>query len=271
MTESRPGGQPRPFGADELDGVSGLRPDELAADTRLARELEASAARVSVRPSPDFTDRVMAAVAKEPAAAPVRAARIALRHGAFWAFLASVRDAWRVTVSPAFPMAMRAQAMAMVLVVVGLTAGTSVVAAGAFGLLEGDRPTPPPSQTLETPVPTALPTATPTDGTASPEPSDTPEPSDSAEPSPSSLESAEPSDAADPSEPTETDEPAAIDSSTNRSSMSRASSSDHTPRPTDTPTHDGGEPAHPPEPAHSPWPAHSPGPAETPQPPEHHG
>jgi hypothetical protein len=255
MTESRPGGQPRPFGPSELDGVSGLPPDELAADTRLARELEASAARVSVRPSPDFTDRVMAAVAKEPVAAPARAARIALRRGAFGAFLASLRDAWRVTVSPAFPIAMRAQAMALVLVVVGLTAGSGVVAAGALGLLDGDRPTPRPSQPVETPAPSAPTTEAPSERPASLEPTSSPEPSPSFD-----EQSAEPSDSADPSEATEPDEPAETESATKRPSPTHAASPDRTSRPTASPTHDGGDGG---EPTHSPEPTRTPGPGET--------
>jgi hypothetical protein len=265
MTEYRPGGQPRPFGADELDGVSGLQPDELAADTRLARELQASAARVSVRPSPDFADRVMAAVAREPAAAPARAARIALRRGALGAFLVSLRDAWRVTISPSFPIAMRAQAMAMVLVVVGLTAGTGAVAAGALGLLDGNRSTPSPVPTLQSPVPTDVATETPSEWPASlePSPSEEPSPSDSAQPS----DSAEPSDSSDPAEATETDEPADAAALTTRSAPNWTPTpwtpTPWTPTPTQvpspapSPTHDGehgGEPPHSPEPTETPRP-----------------
>ena len=259
MTEYRPGGQPRPFGADELDGVSGLQPDELAADTRLARELQASAARVSVRPSPDFADRVMAAVAREPAAAPARAARIALRRGALGAFLVSLRDAWRVTVSPSFPMAMRAQAMAMVLVVGGLVAGGGVVTAGALGLLDGNRSTPSPVPTLQSPLPTDVATETPSERPASLEPSP------SEEPSPS--DSAEPSDSADPTEATETDEPAAAAALTTRSAPNWTPTPTRTPRPTPSPTHDGehsGEPTHSPEPTETPRPRETPRPTETP-------
>lgn len=252
MTENRPGGQPRPFGADELDGVSGLLPDELAAETRLARELEGAAARVSVRPSPDFTDRVMAAVALEPAAAPVLAARVALRHGAFGAFLASIRDAWRVTVSPAFPMAMRAQAMAMVLLVAGLVAGTGVAAAGAFGLLDGDRSSP----SIETPEPsvqaTVPPTAEPTESPASMEPSTSPEPSPSIE-----DESAEPTGS---TEPAGTDEPDSTASPTKKPSATRSPSPTGTPAPTETPSHDN-DPSASPE---TPRPSPTPRPTETP-------
>jgi hypothetical protein len=255
MTENRPGGQPRPFGADELDGVSGLRPDELAAETRLARELEGAAARVSVLPSPDFTDRVMAAVALEPAAAPVLAARVALRRGAFGAFLASIRDAWRVTVSPAFPMAMRAQALAMVLLVAGLAAGTGVVTAGAFGLFDADRPSP----SIETPEPsvqTAEPqTAEPTEGPASMEPSASPEPSPSLE-----DESAEPTESEEPTgseEPTRTDKPNATTSPTKKPSASPIPPPTSMPSPTGTPSHTADPSASPetPKPSRTPRPS----------------
>ncbi len=226
MTENRPGAQPRPFGADELDGVSGLAPDELASETRLARELEGTAARVSVRPSSDFTERVMAVVAKEPAAAPVLAARMALRHGSFGALLASIRDAWRVTVSPAFPMAMRAQAMAMVLLVAGLAAGTGVVTAGALGVLDGDRPSPV-TETTEpsvpvTEAPTAEPTAEPTQSPASIEPSSSPDPSPSIE------------DGTD--EPAGSAEPDKTPAPTKKPVATRTPSPTRTPTPTPTPT-----------------------------------
>ncbi len=230
MTDDRPGTQPRPFGPDELDGVSALRPDELIAETRLARDLEGVAARGSVRPSADFSDRVMAAVAREPAAAPVRAAGTALRHGAFVAFLASIRDAWRVTVSPAFPMAMRAQAMALVLVVAGVAAGSGAVTAGALGLLDGDRSTPTPPVEAPTPMiePTLLPTMT----------SQSPEPSDSVSPSPSMEdESGEPSGSPEPSQSpdTETGHPS-DDGGGSSGGTTAPSSTTKTPSPTRTPS-----------------------------------
>ena len=106
-----PGRKPRPFGPDELDGVAGLRPDELAAEARLARDLEGIAARGRRAPSSDFTDRVMAAVAAEPVPAPVIAAGSALRHGAALGFLASLRDSFRVAFGGGFPVAVRAQAL----------------------------------------------------------------------------------------------------------------------------------------------------------------
>ena len=252
MTENRPGTQPRPFGADELDGVSGLEPDELAVETRLARELEGTAARVSVRPSPEFTDRVMAAVATEPAAAPVLAARVALRHGALGAFLASIRDAWRVTLSPSFPMAMRAQALAMVLLVAGFAAGTGAATAGALGVFDGDRPSPS-IETAEpsvpvTQAPTAAPTAEPTESPESMEPSTSPEPSPS-------IEDETP-------EPTRSEEPDETASPTRKPSATRTPSPTSTPAPTETPSDDD-EHSDAPE---TPRPSRTPDHTETPDP-----
>lgn len=183
---------PRPFGPDELSGVPGLRPDELAAETRLARDLEAVAARDGITPSAGFADRVMGAIASEPLPSPAVAAGRALRHAALAGFLVSVRDAVRVAFSGGFPAAVRVQAFALVLLVVGLTGGSGYAAAGALGLL-GDRSSPAPS--LEAP---SLPPA-------SPAPTDTPPATleaPSLSPSPSPSPSAGPT--ASPEDPTET-------------------------------------------------------------------
>lgn len=203
MTESRPGGHPRSFGSDELADVEGIRPDELAAEARLARDLEGVAARGSARASADFADRVMAAVAKEPLAAPVAAAGAALRRGALGGFLASLRDAWRVTVSPSFPMVVRAQALALVLVAAGLAAGGGMVTAGALGLLDPARPAPAPSVEVPSPaIETPSESVEPTDGLETPGPSESPEPSASGD-----TESAEPSDTPEDSGSPEASEP----------------------------------------------------------------
>ena len=79
MSARYPGHNPNPFSSAELGGLD-LAPDEVAADGRLARDLEAVADRHTVRPSRDFTDRVMAAIADEPRPAPVVAAGSALRR-----------------------------------------------------------------------------------------------------------------------------------------------------------------------------------------------
>ena len=167
MTGDRPNGRPRPFGADELDGVTGIRPDELAAETRVARDLEGASARGGVKPSAGFTDRVMGAVAAEPVPAPVIAAGSALRHGAALGFLASIRDSFRVAFGRGFPVAVRAQALALVLVVTGVVAGSGLATAGAIGLLD-DRGSPSPAPSVAAPSPSELPSATPA-------PTDTPD------------------------------------------------------------------------------------------------
>ena len=192
----------RPFGPDELDGVAGLTPDELAAETRLARDLEGIAARDGIRVSPDFADRVMGAIALEPSPAPAVAAGSALRHAALLGFLVSVRDAVRVSFSGGFPVAVRAQAFALVLLVVGVTAGSGYAAAGALGLLDRGSPSPSvevPSVPVETAQPTATPQATAEAPSATPEAS--PDPSGSPEPS-ETPEASERADAAETSRPT---------------------------------------------------------------------
>ena len=130
---------PRAFGPGELDGAEGLRVDDVAAETRIARDLEAMTSQAAALPSPDFTDRVMLAIDLEPVPAPAHAAAVALRRGAIGAFLASFSDAWRVATRSGFPTAVRAQALALVLVVGALAAGSGVAAAGAVGLIRDDR------------------------------------------------------------------------------------------------------------------------------------
>lgn len=195
MTEPRPSGPPMPFTAAELDGASGLHADELAGDTRMARDLETLAARTTNPPpaaSAAFADRVMTAVAAEPVPAPARLAGRALRRGSLSALLLSLRDAWRVTTSTGFPMAARAQAMALVLVVAALVTGSSMVTAGALGLLGTDHATPAPS--LERP---SGPAETPTSATGTPEPTEDASASPDASESPTES-SAEPDASASP-------------------------------------------------------------------------
>ncbi len=270
MTAPRPGDKARPFGPDELDGVSGILPDELAAETRLARDLEAIAARDGIIASADFADRVMAAVVLEPVPAPAVAAGSALRHAALIGFLASVRDAFRVTFGGGFPTAVRAQALALILIVAGATAGTGYVAAGALGLL-GDHASPSPSieAPSQQPSQTAEPTGTPDATFGTPSPSPSPEPSMSDAPEPS--ESAEGSSG----NPGETAEPGG-DSGSSGSSGAAATrtptpTAKPTPKPTATPTATP-EPTHTHEPDETPKPTRTPSPSPSPSPtptPEH--
>jgi hypothetical protein len=203
MTDPRLERGPRPFGAGELDGVPDIAPDELAGDAMAARELEALADRTGGAPTGDFVDRVMAAVATEPRPAPARAAGVALRRGAFGAFLSSLGDAWRVTLRPGFPMAVRAQALALVLLVAGLAAGSSLATAGAIGLLDNrGGPSPYPSlvaPSVETDLPSVVaPTRIATSEDASPERSESVEPAETPDRAPAEpTASPKPADSGD--------------------------------------------------------------------------
>jgi len=250
----------RPFGPDELAGVDDIRPDELAAETRLARDLEIVAGRSSAVPSAAFADRVMAAVAAEPVPAPARAAGSALRRGAIAAFVLSIRDAFRVTFGGGFPAMVRAQALALVLVVAALGAGTTYGAAAALGLLGG----PQPPSVIPSPV-------LPLRGEdASPSPSPSPSPSVSPEvsvsPGPAESEAAESESPEASGEPSESEEATASDDGSGDPSPTKRPSS--TPKPTATPTddHGGGDATHSPEPTRTPQPTETPDTDETPTP-----
>jgi hypothetical protein len=269
MTAERPNGRPQPFGPDELAGVDGVRPDELAAETRIARDLEGVALRGGVATSSDFTDRVMGAVAAEPVPAPVIAAGSALRHGAALGFLASIRDSFRVAFGGGFPVAVRAQALALVLVVTGVVAGTSLATAGAMGLLE-DRGAPSPGPTVAAPSPSEPPSA-------SPMPTESPEATSdaqSASPEPSESEGTE------TVAPDESDDPAASEEPGDNGSGSETESertpapspkASATPRPTVAPTarptaRPTATPTHEPEESRTPRPTDTPHPEDTPSP-----
>ncbi len=171
-----------PFRPDELEGADGIGSDALAAESRVARDLEAAASRSGVTaPTTGFADRVMAAVAAEPLPAPARAAGSALRHGAFAALLVSIRDAFRVSFSGGFPALVRAQALALVLIVVVLGGGAAYGAAAAAGILDASPPPVQPSPVQ--PSPSDLTDPTPSlPPTPSPSPSPVPEITTSPEP-----------------------------------------------------------------------------------------
>lgn len=244
---------PRPFRPDELEGADGLRPEELGAEARIARDLEALAARSGAAPAPDFVDRVMVAVAKEPAPAPVRAAGIALRRGALIAFLASLRDAFDVALRPGFPMAVRAQAVALVLVVGGLAAGSGLAAAGAVGLFGGN-------QGVASPGPTDAAPSQP--APSAPPPSQLAPSAPPVSASPAIEPSAQPDGSLRPgltAEPEATDD----DGSGGPDDTSAAPTKKPTRTPTPTPTDDDHEDDTP-EPSRTPKPSETPEPSETP-------
>lgn len=184
---------PRPFSPAELDGVDLASPDELVALSRIARELEAAAERGGVRPSADFANRVMRSIAAEPSPAPVRAASEAVRRRSASAVLGAIRDAVRVAFGAGFPIAVRAQALALVLAVTVVVAtGSSVVTVGAVRLLGGNPMPGFPDSTSQpvTPIAPATPHGSidPSGPDGSPEPSEPGEPSASDYPNPSGPE-----------------------------------------------------------------------------------
>lgn len=205
-----------------------------------ARELESVTAE-GIHPTEGFEDRVMAAIATEPAPRLVLRPGSAVRGGRAGSFLIAVRDAWAVATSGGRPVGVRAQALVFVLLVV-VAAGTLTSAAviGVGGLLNADRgsaPTIEPETTLTpTPVGPSQPSAEPTAGESA-EPSETPGASDSAEPS-------ETPEATDTSE-------------TGKTPATETQRETAAPRATETP-----------EPTEGTEGTEPPGPAETPRPPE---
>jgi hypothetical protein len=212
----------RPFHPSELDGVAD--PLESADLLLMARELE----RLDggpIRPSDGFTDRVLAAIAEEPLPAPMGVAGLAARQGRLGAMVAALRDTWHVAWSGGRPMAVRAQAMAFVLLlIVAVGSVGAVTTVGAFNVLFPTTSSPSPTLPVTNPTPQPARTAEPTE-TA--EPTDTPEPTESVQPS----ETPEPGKTA---EPTETEKPHGTD---NPGHTSRPGHTDK-PEPTETPETD---------------------------------
>jgi hypothetical protein len=166
--------------------VSASRPvhvdDEVRIADEMARELEALAGSSLAVPPAGFAERVMASVAREPLPQPARAFGVAVGARRLGAALASVGDAWRVAVGGRAPIAVRAQALALVLVVALATVAVAGGAAvGAIDLLNATQPpqpsptTPQPSQIAPSPSSSPIPSTTPSQPSAEP----------SAEPSPS--------------------------------------------------------------------------------------
>jgi hypothetical protein len=164
--------------------------DEERIATTMSRDLQDLAAESAIRPPVGFVDRVMAAVAVEPLPQPARAFGVALLGGRFRAAAASLGDAVRVVVGGSTPVAVRGQALALVLVVaIGLIAIAGGATVGAIDLLSANH-TPAPSPT--TPLP------------SEPQPSPSPSLSPSLTPEPSSTSEA--TETPEPTEPTDTPE-----------------------------------------------------------------
>jgi uncharacterized membrane protein YgcG len=183
---------PEELRATGTTGDPGATDAELADALSMARELETMSASDLTQPTADFEDRVMAAIATESAPRVVIRPRSAVRGGRVGAIALAVRESWAVAFSGGRPVAVRAQAFAIVLVAVlavGLLTTAGALTVGA--LLQG-RATPPPTNA---PPPTFLPTPTnppaispgPTvavspSPTETAEPTETPEPTETARP-----------------------------------------------------------------------------------------
>ncbi len=140
-------GPGRRFDPAEIDSDAGSGPSEaeFAQAMVAARELELLMARDTAGPTVGFEDRVMATIATEPAPRLLVRPGRTVRGGLPVAFLVSVRDAWRVATVGGRPLAIRAQAMAFVLLVI-LAAGSlsAVLVVGAASVLA---PEPSPTST----------------------------------------------------------------------------------------------------------------------------
>lgn len=173
---------PGTFRPEEIGGADPpIRDGELAEAYGVARALEQAMPSDPIRSSSGFANRVMAAVAVEPA--PQAAGFLAgfLAHPGLASLAASVRVAWSTAAGASGrPFGVRAAALAYVFVVliaaVSVTGAAALGTAGAFGLLPDDG----------SPVPTEVVASPSPDQTERVGPSGSPEPSESAEPSASS-------------------------------------------------------------------------------------
>ena len=220
----------QPFRPDELAGSEGpVDPADLAAALDLARLIERSVGADGVRPTPGFSDRVMAAVATQPAP---RRSRLA-------AIVGGLRLAVQTALNANRPPLVRARALAIVLaalIALGSIGGAATLAAaGALNLFQPH----PSSGPLLTPHPQLSPSHDPN---ATHDPGRTPEPTESVGPS----EAPEPTET---SEPGDTREPSASDHHGGSDGSGDGGGKD-TPGPSGTP-----EPRDTPEPTGSPEPS----------------
>jgi hypothetical protein len=223
-----------PIHPDDEDRVAAL----------MSRELDAVAAENAIRPSAGFADRVMAAVAGEPLPQPVRAFGVAIVGGRLRAAIASVGDAWRVIGGGSTPIFVRAQALALVLVVtmasLAVAGGATV---GAIDLLNANQPaTPPPTAPVPTkpvasPIPSPSPNSTPD---ASPDASSAPQASQAPQPTPTEAPPATERPRTATPRPTSTDDHGGGSGGGDDGGGGGSGGGNQTPTPTPTETDDHG-------------------------------
>ncbi len=237
-------GQLRP---GELDAPD-LGPAGEAELLGVARDLEWLALREDVGPGPDFVDRVMVAVSREPAPRPVVAAFGAARRRSPLGALTALGDLWRVAFTGGRPFAARFPAITLVVLLVLGSVGVGAAGAGALAGWLGRNPEARPDAS---PIVAASPVPS-----ASPSPPASPPESASAEPTGQPRVSASPETTG---VPVIVATPAAT-----RDHMARPTD---TPRPTDRPTQTP-ESTSPPIPTPTPTVTPTPTPTPTPRPTE---
>ncbi len=173
-------GSGRRFEPSEL--LSGTEADpaeaELADAYAVARILETHATADGIRPTDGFEDRVMAAIATEPVPRLVVRPGAAVRGGWLAAIGLALGDAWAIATTGGRPLAIRAQALGVILAVGILAASVTGFAAVSVGSLLAPQPSPTPSiEPSASPSPSAAPSSTSPSPTVSPAPSSTLEPS----------------------------------------------------------------------------------------------
>jgi hypothetical protein len=220
---------PRRFNPSELLGGSEAPASEaeLADAFATARVLESHASADRIGPSEGFEDRVMAAIATEPAPRVVLRPGPAVRGGRPAAFLIALRDAWAIATGQGRPMVVRAQALGFLLLVVVAIGSLGTVTAVGVGSLLQPQPTPVSSVA---PISTATPSAEPSSSAPS-----SPGPSIEPSPSPTATETAEPTEMAEPTGTGgATETPEGTDDRGGASSTETPGST-RTPKPEDTP------------------------------------
>ena len=177
-------GEPEPSSADLADSLAA------------ARELEALAMDTSIHPTDGFEDRVMAAIAAEPTPRLVLMPASSVRGGRLGAFLLAIRDSWVLATTGGRPMAVRAQALAFVLLVIiaaGALTSVSVVTVGALLGPNGATPDQSPTVPVTSPTPAATDSPTPSESleptaTETTEPTESPEVTQTPRPSPTEAD-----------------------------------------------------------------------------------
>lgn len=181
--------EPRRFDIRELSGADDTNGDaELGQALAIARAVESALAGPEARPSPELVDRVMAAVAREPAPRPDGILASLRRRPGLAGLLDSLQVGWSRAASSGRPIGLRAGGLAYVAAVVLLAASlTGVATYTTAGALRGIGLFGPPASQVSpaTPgLPTPGPLTSPEPGeTETASPSETPEPSEAVEPS----------------------------------------------------------------------------------------